>query len=108
MPANDKRRASRACHDSVMEVFDNSGKNVSWSGRLMDCSISGARFCSKQLLAIGDKIKARLRLLDKGVLQISAHVVWSRKEENTSVYGIQFDSVKRVHPTGEIKGSDQV
>ena len=106
MPTNDKRRAVRNRHDSVLEIFDNSGKVISWSGRLIDFSMSGARFCAKQILAKDDRISARLRLMDKGVLDITAHVVWSRKERNTNIYGVRFDSVKRTHPTGEQKGTD--
>ncbi|OGR44249.1 MAG: hypothetical protein A2X28_01745 [Elusimicrobia bacterium GWA2_56_46] len=85
----------------MLEIFDSSGKLIPWSGRLINFSMSGACFAARQVLAKGDRLSARLRLLNKGALDISAHVVWCRKKENTNLYGIQFDSVKNARPAGE-------
>ncbi len=103
MPAKDKRCAARERHDSVLEIFDKFGKHISWTGTLVDCSETGARFISAQLLAVGEKVNARLRLLNKGALDISAYVVWRRKAGKANLYGIKFNSVKNVYPSGELK-----
>lgn len=103
MRPNDKRRAKRDKHDSVVEIFDMSGK-LRAAGRLADYSASGISFTSSEEFAKGDKVSARLRLLDKGVLDVAGEVVWVRKENGRALYGVRFDSVKKVHPTGELKG----
>ena len=102
MRNNDNRRAQRDQHDSAIELFDEFKKLIA-IGKLVDFSMSGASFRAELVLAAGDKVRARLRLLEKGVLDILAHVVWSRKEAGTNLYGIKFDSMETVHPTGELK-----
>ncbi|HBB67823.1 MAG TPA: hypothetical protein DCZ93_11105 [Elusimicrobia bacterium] len=103
MNGKDKRRAPRNNHNSVIEIFDVEGK-VAASGRLIDFSTVGAAFTVGDPLVMPDKFHARMRFLDKGVLEVEARVVWTRREKNTTHYGIVFDSLKRVHPTGEFKG----
>lgn len=51
-----------------------------------------------------ERFRARLRLFGKGVLEAEARVVWIKREHNITRYGIVFDSLERVHPTGEYKG----
>jgi hypothetical protein len=103
MSANNKRRAARERHDSVLEIFDKSGKHIAWTGTLVDCSETGACFTTTRVLAVGDGVEARLRLLNKGALDISAHIVWRRKAGNASQYGLKFDTVKNIYPSGEFK-----
>ena len=103
MNGKDKRRAPRNRHNSVIEIFDVEGK-VAASGRLIDFSTVGASFSVGDPVVMPDKFRARLRFLDKGVLEAGARVVWTRRERNTTLYGIVFDSLNRVHPTGERKG----
>lgn len=100
---NDKRRAQRDKHDSVVEIFGEAGK-LRGTGRLADYSASGISFTSEQAFAKGDKFTARLRLLEKGVLDVTGEVVWARKDGARGLYGVRFESVNRVHPTGELKG----
>ena len=99
---NDHRRAKRDQHDSAIELFGKKGKLIA-VGRLVDFSMSGASFRAELLLAVGAQVRARLRLLEKGTLDISARVVWSRKDAGTNLYGIKFDSIETVYPTGELK-----
>ncbi|MBI4802218.1 MAG: PilZ domain-containing protein [Elusimicrobia bacterium] len=91
----DKRRAPRHRHDSVLEIYDQSGRLIVGVGKLVDFSMVGACFFTTKRLADGERINARLRLLQEGVLDISAHVVWSRKQANAVFYGIEFDLVKK-------------
>lgn len=100
---NDKRRAQRDKHDSVVEIFGPAGK-LRATGRLADYSASGISFSSDAPFAKGEKFSARLRLLDKGVLDVTGEVVWARKEGARALYGVRFESVNRVNPTGELKG----
>ena len=95
-------RAPRASHDSVAEIFSSDGKLLD-CGRLVDFSNTGAGFFSLKPLKQGDKLRLRVRLLEKGVLDISAQVVRVVKEGAGNVYGLKFDSVRQVFPTGEIK-----
>jgi hypothetical protein len=90
MPANDKRRAQRDKHDSVIEFFDSTGKLFA-AGRLVDFSTLGVCFSTTRLMLPGERLNARVRLLNKGVIKIAAHVVWSRKEHNAYRYGVKFD-----------------
>ncbi|MBU2572980.1 MAG: PilZ domain-containing protein [Elusimicrobia bacterium] len=98
MPAEDKRRAPRQRHDSVLELYDEFGKLIVGIGKLVDFSMVGACFSTTKLLADGERVNARLRLLQEGVLDISAHVVWSRRQANATLYGIEFDLVRKARP----------
>lgn len=98
----EKRRARRDNHDSVIELFGDDA-SLKGTGRLVDYSKSGVSFTSEENFAKGDKLKARLRLLGKGVLDVHGEVVWARLENNRKLYGVRFDSVQNVHPTGELK-----
>ncbi len=102
MNNKDKRRAQRERHDSVVEIFSPAGKLLD-SGRLIDFSATGAAFFSVNAMANGARLRLRIRLLEKGVLDISAQVVWTRKEGAGNLYGLKFDSVQNVYPAGELK-----
>ena len=106
MDAKDKRQAQRNNHDTVIEIYDDKGK-FSSSGRLSDFSDLGASFSVGGAVVIPDKFRARIRLLSKGVLEVEAQVVRRRKENNANYYAVKFSSVKRVHPTGELKDTWQ-
>jgi hypothetical protein len=99
---NYKLRAPRDRHDSVGEIFGAGGKLLD-TGRLVDFSKTGAAFFSLRVMKAGDCFKLRVRLLERGVLDISAQVVWTRKEGAGSLYGLKFESVLQVYPSGEMK-----
>lgn len=92
----EKRRAPRHRHDSVLEIRDDSGRLMVGIGKLVDFSMVGACFTTAKHFDIGERINGRLRLLREGVLDITAHVVWSTRKENTVLYGIDFDVIKKV------------
>lgn len=106
MKEKDERQARRDKHDSVIEILDADGK-FSASGRLSDFSDTGASFSVGGAVRIPEKFRARLRLLGKGVLEVEAGVVRVTKEKNATLYGVKFDSVKTVYPTGELKDTWQ-
>jgi hypothetical protein len=96
MKTSENRRAKRSKHDSVMEIFDVDGNLIVGVGRLVDFSNVGVCFASTKTLAKGDRLRARLRLLKEGVMEIAAHVVWVKKRPNTKLYGVEFDSVQKL------------
>ena len=96
MSTRENRRAKRTAHDSVLELFDGDGHVITGIGRLVDFSTVGACFSTPQQLKVGEKVSGRLRLLKEGVLQITAHVVWTRQKPNTRLYGIEFEKVEKV------------
>lgn len=98
--ANDKRRARRDRHDSVIEILGADG-GLRCTGRLADFSESGVSFSSVGKFSRGEKITARLRLLHKGVLEVSGEIVWERGHGAGRLYGVKFSSVQNVYPTGE-------
>ena len=102
MNNREKRRARRDRHDSVIEILGAAGKLLD-SGRLVDYSNTGASFFSRKTMPQGAKLKLRVRLLEQGVLDISARIVWARKEGVGNLYGIKFDSVQQVSPAWEFK-----
>ena len=90
---HDNRRAARRKHDSVLELYKE-GRLITGIGRLVDFSSVGVCFSTTSSLAVGDRLNARLRLLQEGVLDIEARVIWARKKPSTFLYGIEFDSVR--------------
>lgn len=106
MNEKDKRQAPRDNHDSVIEILDAEGK-LTASGRLTDFSNSGASFSVINPVSLPEKFRARLRLLDKGALEVEARVVRTIKEKNVTKYAVKFDSVKNIYPTGELKSTWQ-
>ena len=96
---NEKRRAPRANHDSVVEIYDSEGHLIIGIGRLVNFSNVGICFTSSKVLEKGKKLFARIRLLKEGVLEVSARVVWVTKKPNSMLYGIEFDSIQKIQPT---------
>ena len=88
MASSEKRRAARKKHDSVLELYDESGTFMSGIGRLVDLSTVGVCFSTSLPLAKGDHIRARLRILKEGLLDITGHVGWVRKKNNSLLYGV--------------------
>ncbi len=95
MESNDKRKAPRARHDSVLEICDDAGRVILSVGRLVDVSSSGACFSSTAEFPVGQKVAARLRLLKEGLLEIHGRVVWARKKANATLYGVAFETAKQ-------------
>jgi PilZ domain len=96
MNPKDKRRAARRRHDSVMEIYDSSGHFIMGTGHLVNFSNVGVCISSTRVLQIGAALRARLRLLREGTLEVSAHVVWARQKPNTTLYGLAFDAVEKL------------
>jgi hypothetical protein len=94
MQSKDNRRSKRQRHNSVLEVYEESGNLIVWTARLVDFSTGGAAFSTTKLLDTGTHIRARIRIIGKGVMEISGKVVWGRKKTNANLYGIKFDSIK--------------
>mgnify|MGYP001559876880 FL=1 len=89
----EKRRARRVKHDSVLEIYDSQGKLVDAVLRLVDLSTDGACFTSTQALPRGARIQARLRLLGEGVLYVTGRIVWTKTKGNATRYGLKFNAV---------------
>lgn len=89
------RAKPRAKHDSVLEIFSAAGRAAARAARLVDMSASGICFSSTEAFLVGDKIRARLRLLREGPLVIGGRVVWAKKKANAVHYGVEFDSVEK-------------
>jgi hypothetical protein len=98
MDGKENRRAPRHRHDSVMEIYDESGHLITGIGRLIDFSKVGVCFSTTKVLKTGEPLHARLRLLKEGVIEVAAHVVWMKKRPNVFLYGLAFDDVKNVTP----------
>jgi hypothetical protein len=96
MNPKDKRRAPRHKHDSVLELFDREGHFITGTGRLVNFSKVGICFSTTKILKMGEPLHARLRLLSEGMLEVSAKVVWIRKQPNTILYGLAFDAVQQI------------
>lgn len=90
----------------MIEILDAKGK-FSASGRLSDYSETGASFSMHGGESVPPEFRARIRLLGKGVLEVKARVVRTSKEKNATYYGVKFDSVKTVYPTGELRDAWQ-
>ena len=86
-------RQERAHHDSVMEVYNETGKTIAWSGKLVDFSPGGLCFSAERQLKPGEHIKARIRIFGEGIMEVSGNVAWARQENNRWLYGLKFDSL---------------
>ena len=96
MSSRENRRAPRAKHDSVLEIFDAENHFITGVGRLVDFSTVGACFSSTKTLSKGEKLHIRLRLLKEGVFEGPAEVVWARKKANANLYGIAFGNIRKL------------
>src|SRR5689334_12894554 len=96
MNPKEKRRAVRTRHNSVLELYDREGHFITGIGRLVNFSKVGVCFATTKVLSIGERLRARLRLLKEGTLEVSASVVWAKKQPNTILYGLAFDTVQKI------------
>ncbi|OGS42024.1 MAG: hypothetical protein A2506_09815 [Elusimicrobia bacterium RIFOXYD12_FULL_66_9] len=92
------RRGARYRHDSVLEILDESGESIVDIVRLVDVSSVGASFSTAHRFAKGATIRGRLRLLSAGVLKITGRVVRVKERSNSTLYAIEFESVRGVRP----------
>ena len=70
------RKYNREAHDSVLEAFDDYWKRLIWTAKLIDFSAGGASFSTKRDLKKGQLIFARIRIPEKGVMEVIGKVVW--------------------------------
>jgi len=71
-----------------------------------DGKLDGKKPVDEAALKTAGLMKKRcdgVRLLGKGVLDVSGEIVWARIEGGRKLYGVKFDSVESMHPTGELK-----
>lgn len=94
----DSRRSTRTKHDSVLELFDQSGRLLAGTARLVDLSAVGVGFTSTHVFAKGEPVRGRVRLLNIGLLVIAGRVVRVKERTNCTFYGVEFDSVKAPRP----------
>jgi hypothetical protein len=90
----EKRRAPREPHDSVLEFRDGEGRLTGETARLADFSARGARFASPRAFSKGARVRGRVRLFERGVFEVTGRVVRLRERENFTFYGVEFDSVR--------------
>jgi len=90
------RRAPRHRHNSVVEIYDDSGNFIADVARLVDFSNVGACFSSPKPFLVNTRLRLRLRLLREGRLYVSGRIVWAKKRANTVLYGIEFEKVHEV------------
>jgi hypothetical protein len=87
------RRASRIPHDSLLELYDEAGRLLPGALKLVDVSAVGASFKTTRTFAKGAKIRGRMRLLNVGVLEIAGRIVRVKEGTNSTLYGVEFDSI---------------
>jgi hypothetical protein len=92
-PGKENRKVARSKHDSVLELYDSGGNLIMGIGRLVDFSRTGACFSTPQVLEQNKPLRARIRLLSVGVIEATAHIIWSRRKVNTILYGIEFRAI---------------
>ena len=96
MYKKNNRRFQREVHDSVLEAFSQSGRGpLLWTGKLLNFSMVGASFLTSKILNKGDYVFARIRIMNKGVMEISGKIIWSKRKSNLNLYGLEFESVKK-------------
>jgi len=92
-----KRRFPRQRHNSVLEIYGESSKTIAWTAKMLNFSMGGVSFATTKLLEKGTYLRARIRVMGKGVMEISGEIVWGRKGTNFNTYGVRFDSVKSIY-----------
>ena len=90
--AREARRAPRSRHDSTVEILGERGPAPVGAARLVDVSASGARFAATETFVLGAPLRARLRLLKSGVLDVRGTVVRVEEKTNYTLYAVKFDS----------------
>jgi hypothetical protein len=96
--AKEARRAARYSHDSVLEIMDEAGRVSDGAARLVDVSALGAKFADIRAFTEGARIRARMRLLNAGVIEVAGTVVRVQKKTNFTLYGVKFDSAPGGRP----------
>ena len=81
MASKENRRAPRKSHNSVVEIYDDAGREIAEVAHLVDFSSAGrGTLSTPKVFAIGKKLRLRLRLLREGRLYIGARIVRVKKE----------------------------
>lgn len=97
----DKRRAKRNNHNAAIEIFGPAGELLGF-GRLAEYSATGASFLAEERLLNGDTVRARLRLFEQGVLDVTARIIWRRQQKVGVLVGVKFETVTRNYSTGSL------
>lgn len=100
MPA-DNRRSKRNNHNAAIEIFGPEGRLLGF-GRLVEYSKTGASFQAEARLLEGDLVRARLRLFEEGIIDVTARIVWRKPERNGVLVGVKFETVTRNYSTGSL------
>ncbi len=100
MPA-DNRRSKRNSHNAAIEIFGPEGLLLGF-GRLVEYSKTGASFQAESHLLEGDLVRARLRIFEQGILDVTARIVWRRPEKNGILVGVKFETITRNTSTGSL------
>ncbi len=99
MNGKDNRRAARTRYNAEIEICDETGEPAAY-GRLIDYSAGGASFSVGEPLVMPAKFRARLKFPDRSVIEVMAHVVWTKTDKHVIRYGMKFDSLLQVRRPG--------
>ena len=91
----------------MLELYDEKGGLLRGAARLVDLSSVGARFASTLALPKGQHVRGRLRLMHIGALDIAGRIVRIKEGSNATLYGIEFDAVRRAPRIGSAATSLQ-
>jgi hypothetical protein len=86
----DKRNATRAASDFIVEIYEPDGKTLIGIGRLVNLSVTGA--CIDTSVVLLAKMPLVVRLLMKKVhlLTLASDVMWVKPQANNRQYGVKF------------------
>ena len=97
----ENRRSKRNNHNAAIEIFGPEGRLLGF-GRLVEYSKTGASFQAESRLLEGDLVRARLRLFEEGIIDVTARIIWRKPEKNGVLVGVKFETVTRNYSTGSL------
>jgi len=95
---DERRRAPRIRDHSILQLAADLETSGAQAGRLLNLSSTGACFVCAQALKKGERFLGMLFLSHANPQGITARVVWSKREGDRTLYGIQFDSPIQLIP----------
>jgi hypothetical protein len=99
--AADKRRSTRKAHSAAIEIFGPDRQLLGF-GRLLEYSETGASFIAEERLLPDDTVRARMRIFEKGIIEVTAKIIWRKPENGLAVVGVRFEKVTRSYPSGSV------